>query len=205
MFKAINTFMKGLLNYLGQWWRFFGRMLIAIGSVVAGYRYGQYKIVTRIIETTLRSALIQMEVYAIKTEHPLYVSFIVHVRSAYSNKIDWLYFRLELMLQLGCGFTDISCTRVGTSEGSEEYKLDITRTALSNLELGRSESPPDLFEERDTHWRLTRALEIAKTRDLTPEILEAELEITPYHAQLLYSQITKSDALPKQPKGKLMN
>ena len=205
MLKSLNKLIKGLLIYIGQWWRFFGRILVSIGYVIAGYGKSPYLVVARIIETCLRSALIQIDVDSIKPSHPLYISFIVHVRSAFSNKIDWSYLHLELMLQMGCGFNDITHSYIGTSGKDSIYQIDITRTALSNLEMGRTEQPPDLFEERDTEWRLNRALELAKSTDLTPELLEKNLGITDYHAKLLYNQITKSEALPKHPKGKLMN
>lgn len=197
--------MKGLLTYVGQWWRFFGRVLVAVGYVIAGYGDGKYRIVSRVIETSLRSALIQMKVNNVMETHPLYTSFIVHIHSAYSNRIDWSYLHMELMLQLGCGFNDITHSYVSKDGKYDVHQIDITHTALSNFEMGRTEQPPDLFAERDTQWRLSRALELAKTTDLTPDLLENELGISDYHARLLYIQITKSEALPKHPKGKLMN
>jgi len=205
MLAAFNRFMKGLMDYLGQWWRFFGRILIAIGSVIAGYGNGHYHVVSRTIENCFRSVLIQMKVTRVINTEPLYVTFVTSVKSSYWNKIDWTYFHSELMLLLGCGFCDISRTCVSTSADESIHHINITRTALNNLEMGRAEESPDLFEERDTEYRLKRALELAKTIDLTPEILEKELGITSYHAKLMYSQITKSDALPIKPKGKLVN
>ncbi len=205
MLASLNRFMKGLTDYLLQWVRFFGRILITIGSILARQHKNSFLVASRVIETCMRSFLIRIKVVDVIDRDPLHVTFVTHMQSSYSNRIDWSFFRLELMLQLGCGFHDIATYYIGTSGSASIYYVDITRTALSNLELGRAESEPDLFKERDTEYRLKRTLELARETTLTPELLEKELGISSYHANLLYTQATKSEALPKRPRGKLVN
>lgn len=154
MINFLRKLLKRLLSWLKQWVRFFGFLLIALGYTFIGKK-DSYQLVTDIIENLLRSVEIRLKVINVLEREPLYVTFVVEVSSSNSNRIDWSYFIMELVLQLGCTFTDVNTHYEGSFGNDNTYHVDITKTALSNLEKGTTYRHPDLYEKHDNEYRLT--------------------------------------------------
>jgi len=184
-------------KFLKIYFRIFGIILVQIGYLLTGKR-GSYQTITYIIEHLLRSIEIRLKVVNVLELNPLYVSFVTEVSSSNNNRIDWAYFTMELILQLGCGFTDIHTYERSKQGKKHMYYIDITKTALSNLEKGTPYQPPEMFDENDNEKLLIQSLELSKRETITPELLEKELNINAYRAEKLYNQLIKSGSLTKQ-------
>ena len=184
-------------KFLKIYFRIFGIILVQIGYLLTGKR-GSYQTITYIIEHLLRSIEIRLKVVNVLELNPLYVSFVTEVSSSNNNRIDWAYFTMELILQLGCGFTDIHTYERSKQGKKHMYYIDITKTALSNLEKGTPYQPPEMFDENDNEKLLTQSLELSKREIITPELLEKKLDINAYRAEKLYNQLIKSGSLTKQ-------
>jgi len=193
-------------KFLKIYFRIFGIILVQIGYLLME-KGGPYQTVTYIIEHLLRSIEIRLKVANVIETNPLYVSFVTEVSSSNYDQIDRVYFTMELVLQLGCRFTDINIYE-GSKQGKNHvYYIDITKTALSNLEKGTPYQPPEMFDENDNEKLLIQSLELSKRETITPELLEKELNINAYRAEKLYNQLIKSKSLTKQSakKRRLMN
>ncbi|MBI4973541.1 hypothetical protein HZC27_02955 [Candidatus Roizmanbacteria bacterium] len=196
MFNFFKKLLKGLLSWLAQWFRYLGFLLITLGYIIID-RKDSYQLVRNIIENLLRSIEIRLKVINVLEREPLYVTFVIEVSSSNYNRIDWSYFIMELVLQLGCTFTDVNTHYEGSSGNDYTYHVDITKTALSNLEKGITYRHPDLYEKHDNEYLLNRSLELSRQMEITPEVLVRELDITEYRAEKLCRQLVKSKSLFK--------
>jgi len=191
--KTVEVVKKFLKIYL----RIFGIILVQIGYLLMGKR-GSYQTITYIIEHLLRSIEISLKVANVIETNPLFVSFVTEVSSSNYDRIDRVYFTMELVLQLGCHFTDINIYE-GSKQGKNHvYYIDITKTALSNLEKGTPYQPPEMFDENDNEKLLIQSLKLSKREFITPELLEKELNINAYRAEKLFHQLKKSRLLTKE-------
>lgn len=173
-------------------------ILIDIGYVMLK-RKKKYQVITRLIEELFISLDVYIKVERV-SEYPLYVSFHTVIESGSSETIDWKYFTLELIYQLGCMFSDVVIEKdTGTKKDDHKYFIDITKTAITNLEKGVSSNQPMLFEAENTTSIIKRVVEMVRFGEkVSPKYLEDKLNINEYRAEKLYEQLEQAGFLEKK-------
>lgn len=179
------SFTKQLIGYL----------LIAIGENLI-HRKRQYSLICSIIEESLHSDDVRIKVE--KTyQMPLYIRFQLKVIKPDHYDIDGSYFRREIASQLGCELSDID-----TSVEDKTYYLDITRTALGNLEKGCTPYVPQAYHADFYDEYLEKAKKIViKHKNPTVELLQEELDIGYARACRIMDELEEIGVLSKVKKG----
>ena len=193
MSKLINTLKKispiKILQYII---RVTGYIFIVIGQGLIGDKR-KHRVVTELIENLLTSVDAHINVENI-SEYSLYTKFKVHVKSVNKHTIDWNFYHLELMYQLGCMLSDIhleSLAHESFREGTH-YNIDITHTAITNFEKGMGNFPPSLFTEQNTEALFKSAYILSQKEELTVENIKNKLNIDDLRAFYLHNQLKKS-------------
>lgn len=199
---SINKDLKNLGNkakhILKILYRVLGILLVVAGNSILGQR-GKYQIITRLIEEQFISLDVNIKVQRV-FEFPLYTRFYITIDSVSEKLIDWKYFTMELMHQLGCLISDVSIAKDPESKKEEHrYIIDITKTAIGSLEKGLTVGQPILFEPDNTMSVIKKAIELIKTgKDVSPKTLTKEININGARAEMLYDQLKKMDFLDKK-------
>lgn len=186
-------------------YRLVGYILLITGNSILGQR-GKYQIITRLIEGQFMSLDVSIKVQKV-SEFPLFTRFYLSIDSVSEKIIDWKYFLMELIHQLGCLISDVSIERDPESKKEEHrYMLDITKTAIGNLEKGLTQDQPILFEPDNTMSVIKKAIELIKTgKNISPKILAKEININGARAEMLYSQLKKVNFLDKKSENMTIN
>jgi len=173
-------------------------MLLIAGNSILGQR-GKYQILTRLIEGQFTSLDVNIKVQRV-SEFPLFTRFYVLIGSVSEKVIDWKYFTMELIHQLGCLISDVSIAKDPESKQEEHrYMIDITKTAIGSLEKGLTVGQPILFEPDNTMSVIKKAVELIKTgKNISPKTLAKEININDTRAGMLYDQLKKVDFLGKK-------
>ena len=179
-------------------YRLLGYVLLIAGNSILGRR-GKYQILTRLIEGQLMSLDVDIKVQRV-SEFPLFTRFYVSIGSVSEKVIDWKYFTMELIHQLGCLISDVSIAKDPESKNEEHrFMIDITKTAIGSLEKGLTVGQPILFEPDNTMSVIKKAVELIKTgKNISPKILAKEININGARAEMLYDQLKKVDFLDKK-------
>jgi hypothetical protein len=175
----------------------FARILIILGQEMIKEKK-PYSIITKIIENLLISLDVDIKVKTI-SDHPLYVRFTVEISSASPQIVDWRYFTMELIYQLGAELNDVVIEKNKKENNGKQniYNIDITKTAIANLEKGITINRPVLFDEDNTMTIMKKAVKLAKDNEITPELLEKTLKINSFRARLLYEQLKNTNITRK--------
>lgn len=180
-----------------------GRILFAIGChMLKGDT--KYALVRSTIENLFGSIEIYLRVVRVE-EHRLYVRFVAEISSSNGDKVNWFYFLKELVYQLGCYYTDVIIDYQSTNKESRIYFIDITKTALSNLEKGTTPAIPSMFEEENTEGLMNKAIDLSRHEEISPKILEEKLHIQSGRADDLYKQLKKTDILSRRSRVRRVN
>jgi len=150
---------------------FTGYALMYWGESILGV-HQKYRLISLIIENILQSK--DMRVYVIRSfEHALLVRFQIEATLPEKGVIDPRYFVRELILQLGCEPSDVSMD----IENKMLY-VEITKTAISNLEKGKTPYIPKAYNPVyfDEYIEDARQI-ILKEGKGTPELLQKHLKI----------------------------
>lgn len=179
-------------------YRVLGILLVVAGNSILGQR-GKYQILTRLIEEQFTSLDVAIKVQKI-SEFPLYTRFYITIDSISEKVIDWKFFTLELIYQLGCQISDVSIEKDPENKNdNHQYMIDITKTAIGNLEKGLTSSQPMLFEPDNTISVIKKAVELIRSgRDVSKKTLAKELNITDYRAEKLHEQMKQIGLLDKK-------
>lgn len=202
MFKKHEKKLRHILNRtkhaLKILYRLLGILLFVAGNSILGQR-GKYQILTRLIEEQFTSLDVSIKVQNV-SEFPLYTRFHITIDSISEKVIDWKFFTLELIYQLGCQISDVSIEKDPENKNdNHQYMIDITKTAIGNLEKGLTSTQPMLFEPENTISVIKKAVELIKTgRDISKKTLANELNISDYRAEKLHEQIKQIGLLEKK-------
>lgn len=181
------------LDYLLKAYKVIGYIFLGIGVLILK-KERRYCLITQTVENLLSSVEIDIKVTSI-IEQPLFVRFFLKIQSSNFNRINFTYFTNELIHQLGCNYSDLDLNLVKKEEGYNLIYLDITKTAISNLEKGVPHHRADFLEEQNADWLLEKAIELSKNETVTISLLQEKFDISKFRAKMLYDQLLKSGAL----------
>lgn len=201
--KLLNRIIQTVLAFLRKVYYLIARIFIAIGSSMLKSNK-KYLFISSTIENLLGSIEIYLKVRNVE-EYPLYIRFVTEISSSNDDKISWIYFIKELVYQLGCFYTDIDFKYEKANKKNNIYYINITKTAISNLEKGTTAHIPLVFEEKNTEWLINKALELAAKEEISPELLEKKLQIGTNHSEELYDQLKKIEVLSHRSKDRSIN
>lgn len=209
MFPTFSKFLNAILDPLKGLLRIIihvtGKIFIVIGSALL-QKKDRHQTIVYIIEHLFSSVEIYLKVNRVDTLHKLFVRFEVELASSNYNKVNWNYLVFELLLQMGCSFSDISYEKSGRRDGYDLYHIDITRTAIGNLEKATTPREPLLFEEKDAQWYVKSVLKLMEEgKDVSTEAIMKKLQISRFHAEELLEQIKRSGVESDIRKRKVMN
>lgn len=206
------TWIKGMLIEL--WFRLIailklvyritGYLLIYLGSAMVK-KDRKYLLVIETIENLYSSLDVVIHVVGYHDE-PLFVSFGVEIESSVDHVVDWKYFTTELIYQLGCNLSDVVIEHdsKNSAKSKNYYNIDITKTAITNLEKGTSPVVAHVFEETNTDALMKKAIQLSKTQTITSEVLEENLGIDAYRAERIYKQLLQAGVLDNK-RNKILN
>jgi|GEM_PF-6506941 len=168
---TIIKYKQLLLHKLKQAFRYFGYFLIYTGETIIGVR-SPYRLISYIIEHTLRSKDIVVHVVH-AYEKPLFVRFQLKVSLPKPFNIDGDYFKRELSAQIGCHLSDIN-----TDIENDTYYVEITKTAICNLEKGCTPFMPQAYKEDSYDDLIDDAKELVRQySDISASLLQKRLKI----------------------------
>lgn len=187
--------LKKLLHWL---YIITAHFLIFIGQQMLGKKE-RHQVITHLIEELFTSIDVYIQVLDI-SEYPLYVRFTIRIDSASEHIVNWKYFTLELVYQLGCMLSDVTIEHDPQSKKDEpRFFIDITLTAITNLEKGMSTNRPLLFEDENTMTIIKKAVNLIESGDnITPHLLKKKLNINEFRAAKLFEQLQQSGLLDKK-------
>ncbi len=150
---------------------FTGYALMYWGESILGV-HQKYRLISLVIENILQSQ--DMRVYVIRSyDRSLSVRFQIEASLPDKGTIDPRYFVRELVLQLGCEPTDITMDL----EDKILY-IEITKTAISNLEKGKTPYIPKAYNPVYFDEYIEEARQIVlKEGKGTPELLQERLGV----------------------------
>lgn len=202
---TFNKIFKSIKNTLKKIRFVIGAILIYIGSNLI-HKKKEHLTIVYMIEHLLSSIEIFVRVREVNSSHKLFVRFDIELASSNVNKVNWKYLLFELVMQMGCSFSDVSYDYVRTKGDYYMYHIDITKTAIENLEKGTTYGEPRFFEEKDAQWYLKNVLKLMEdTPDITPEFVMKKLHISKYHARELLEQVRKVGIENQVRQKRLMN
>lgn len=206
MFLSIfNKIFRTIINALRKILYVTGLILIYIGSNLI-HKKKRYMTIIYIIEHLLSSSEVFIKVINVENSHKLFVRFNIELMSSNYNRINWRYLLFELVIQMGCNFTDVTYDYVKKKGDYYMYQIDITRTAIETLEKGTTHGTPLFFEERDAQWYIKNVLQLVEdTPDITPESVMKKLHVSRYHASEMLEQIKKAGIKKQVNTKRLMN
>lgn len=138
----MRNFKKRLLHKLRILHRLVAYILIYTGESMLRPKK-KYRLIITVIEDLLESIDVQIKV--VKTiEEALLVRFKLSVIKPNHLDIDRDYFIRELALQLGCQLSDIN-----TEVEEKTYYVEITKTAIFNMEKGCTPYMPQAYKEQE--------------------------------------------------------
>jgi len=203
--KDLKKFWERILYTLRIIYRFVGILFVVIGNSILG-RKGKYQTLSHLIEDQFSSLDMQIKVHDTR-EFPLFVRFYIEIDSVSEKIIDWKYFTMELVYQIGAMVSDISIEKdFKRGKDSHSYTVDITKTAIGNLEKGLTLAQPLMFEPDSIITVAKKAVELIRTgKSITPKTLKNELKINEARAEDLYDQLKKTNVFAKKSSGMTVN
>ena len=203
--KKFKNFIKKVDLGLETGYLVLAHLFIALGNTMLN-RKEKYQVVRRLIEELYISLDVYIKVERV-SEYPLYTRFYVVVNSGYAGNIDWKYFTLELDYQLGCMISDVIIEKSEEKkDGVNMYTIDITKTAITNLEKGVTSNYPLLFEAENTMSILKKATEMIQSGEhVSPKLLENRLNISEFRAERLFEQLKQMGLLGKKSEDVTVN
>lgn len=167
----IDTNYQAILKTFAVVREFIGYALLYWGESILGI-HKKYRLISLIIEHILQSR--DMQVYVIKTyEKPLSIRFQIEARASDKGTIDPRYFVPELILQLGCEQSEV----IMDLDNNMLY-VEITKTAISNLEKGKTPYVPKVYNPVMYDEYIEEAKQIVlKEGKGTAELLQKRLNI----------------------------
>lgn len=150
---------------------FTGYALMYWGESILGVRQ-KYRLISLVIENILQSQ--DMRVYVIRSfDQSLSVRFQIEASLPDKGTIDPRYFVRELILQLGCEPTDVTM-----DIDDKILYIEITKTAISNLEKGKTPYIPKAYNPVYLDEYIEEARQIVlKEGKGTPELLQERLGV----------------------------
>lgn len=150
---------------------FTGYALLYWGESMLGL-HKPYRLISSLIQNVLQSKDTKLYVSDI-VELPISIRFWISARLPKNGTINFKYVIDELALQLGCETSDIDVNIL-----NDRAYIEITRTAISNLEKGKTPYIPKAYTHMDFDEYLEEAREIVlKEGKGTPELLQKRLGI----------------------------
>ena len=161
-FSAVVNHVKNkLINKVYSIKKIIGILFIYYGESLIGGLHTKYRFISTIVENVHQSQDVAVRVKNY-FENPLFVRFQLKVITPKNYDIDGDYFKSELALQLGCPLSDIS-----TGIEDNTYYVDITNTAIQNLEKGCTPFMPQGYEQHKYDSLLEDAKEIVLKDKIT--------------------------------------
>lgn len=131
-----------------------------------------YRLVSSFIESALQSNDTKLYVNDI-VDYPLTVRFMLSARLPKNGTINFKYVIGEIALQLGCEVSDIDVNIM-----NDKAYIEITKTAITNLEKGKTPYIPKAYNQPEVDEYLEEARKIILTEGKgTPELLQKHLKI----------------------------
>lgn len=174
---------------------FTGYALLYWGESILGV-HKKYRLISLIIENILQSQ--DMRVYVIRSfDKPLSVRFQIQATLTDKSAIDPRYFMRELILQLGCEPSDVNM-----DIEKQMLYVEITKTAISNLEKGKTPYVPKAYSPVYLDEYIEEARQIVlKEGKGTPELLQEKLGISYTRAAKILDELETIGILTP-PEGK---
>lgn len=163
-FNAIRRVAWTLKEFTGYALMYWGEALLGL--------HKPYRLITRLIENVLQSKDTKLYVNDI-VEGSLTVRFWIAAHLPKNGTINLKYVIDELALQLGCEVSDIELNIL-----NEKAYIEITKTAIFNLEKGKTPYMPTLYisDYFDTLIQEARQI-VLREGKATPELLQKRLGI----------------------------